>query len=365
MTQPTLTTDSPEPHAAAAGPPCTRLLITGPGHVELLEERLPPLGERDVYACTVVSGISHGTEIAWLRGSAASLHRTWIGGQRFYVDGPGRDYPVAPGYESIARVTEVGTAVAAVKVGDLIAVDAPHASGHMLTEQVAAAGLLPTGTDPEHAVFHILARVALGGVHDARLQLGETVVVLGLGTVGLLAAQLARLAGATVIGVDRFALRVQAARALGVRAIHAADGVDVAALVHEYTSGTGADAAIEASGSYLGLNEAIRCVRVSGRVATVASYHGDQLGLRLGEEYHRNQITLLSSMTINSCPQRTHPLWTLDRLNETARQLIATGAVRTDGLITHRIPFQRASEAYALITDRPDETVKVVLTYGN
>jgi threonine dehydrogenase-like Zn-dependent dehydrogenase len=363
MTQPAL--DAVGGTTAVTGPTCTRLLITGPGRVELLEERLPQLGEHDVYARTVVSGISHGTEMAWLRGSAAALHRVWDGQRRFYSDGPGRDYPVAPGYESIARVAEVGPTVTSVKPGDLIAVDAPHATGHMLTEQNAVAGLLPAGTDPERAVFNILARVALGGVHDARLTVGETVVVMGLGTVGLLAVQQARHAGTKVVGVDRFELRVQAAQALGVHAILAGEHVDVAAAVHDMTGGAGADAAIEASGSYAGLHEAIRCLRVGGRVATVASYHGDQLGLRLGEEYHRNRITLISSMTINGCDQRTHPLWTLDRLNATARQLIADQVVRTDGMITHRVPFRRAAEAYALIANTPQDTIKVVLTYDN
>ncbi|MDG4833783.1 zinc-binding alcohol dehydrogenase [Solwaraspora sp. WMMD1047] len=359
---------SPAPAAVGgeptdAGPACARLLITGPGQVELLQQRLPPLGEHDVYARTVISGVSHGTEMAWLQGSAASLHRCWDPQRRFYSHGRGRDYPVAPGYESIARVTVTGSAVTSVRAGDLIAVDAPHATGHLLTEQTAAVGLLPEGTDPQRAVFHILARVALGGVHDARPQVGDTLVVMGLGTVGLLAIQQARHAGALVIGVDRYPLRVQAAHALGVSAIHSHDGLDVAAAVHDLTDGVGADAAIEASGSYRGLHEAIRCLRVGGRVATVASYHGDQAGLRLGEEYHRNRITLISSMTINGCDQRTHPLWTLDRLNQTAQRLIAEDVVRVDGLITHRIPFDHAAEAYALITDTPQDTIKVVLTY--
>ena len=359
MTQP----DTGTAGTSTAGPLCRRLLITGPGTVELIGQRLPPLGEHDVYARTVVSGISHGTEIAWLRGSAAALRRTWDPGRRLYIDGPGRDYPGAPGYESIGRVIQAGPAVTAVRAGDLIAVDGPHADGHLLGETTAAAGLLPAGIDPDQAVFLILTRVALGGVHDAALALGETVVILGLGTVGLLAAQLARHAGATVIGVDRFPLRTQAAEALGVSAIVAAGGTDVAARVREITGPAGADAAIEASGSYAGLHEAIRCLRPAGRVATVASYHGDQPGLRLGEEYHRNRITLISSMTINGCAQRGHPLWTLDRLNVTSGQLLAAGIIRTEGLITHRVPFERAAEAYALITDTPQDTIKVVLTY--
>jgi threonine dehydrogenase-like Zn-dependent dehydrogenase len=270
----------------------------------------------------------------------------------------------SPSHPAMGRITQIGAAVTQLQVGDLIAIDGPHADGHLLTENVAAAGLLAHGTDPYQAVFHTLARVALGGVHDADLALGETIVVMGLGTVGLLALQQARHAGANVIGVDRFPLRVQAAQALGARAVLATDDADVAALVREVTGPAGADAAIEASGSYHGLHEAIRCLRVGGRVATVASYHGDQLGLRLGEEYHRNRITLISSMTVNACAQRQHPLWTLDRLNTTAQMLITSGAVRTDGLITHRIPFDRAADAYALITGAPQETIKVVLTYG-
>lgn len=362
MTHPTL--DRPD-DATALGPPCRRLLITAPGTIELIEQSLPALTAHDVYARTIVSGISHGTEIAWLRGNAAAQHRTWDADRRFYLDGPGRDFPVAPGYESIGRITQTGTAVTRVHVGDLIAIDSPHADGHVLTETTAAAGLLPDGTDPEQAVFFILARVALGGVHDAALVLGETVVIVGLGTVGLLAIQQARHAGARVIGMDRFPLRVEAAQSLGAQAILVADDTDVAAQVRELTGPAGADAAIEASGSYRGLHEAIRCLRVGGRVATVASYHGDQPGLRLGEEYHRNRITLISSMTINGCAQRQHPLWTLDRLNATARQLIASGVVRTEGLITHRVPFDRAADAYAYITNNPQDTIKVVLTYGN
>jgi hypothetical protein len=192
MTRPILA-----PAAGATILHCRRLFITEPGTVELLDDELPPLGERDVYATTVLSGISHGTELAWLRGTAAALHRTWDPQRRLYLDGPGRAYPVAPGYESIARVAAVGPTVSAVRVGDLITVDGPHANGHVLSERAAAAGRLPDGVTPEQAVFFILARVALGGVHDANLLLGETVVVMGLGTVGLLAAQQARL-GATV-----------------------------------------------------------------------------------------------------------------------------------------------------------------------
>jgi 2-desacetyl-2-hydroxyethyl bacteriochlorophyllide A dehydrogenase len=345
------------------GRPCRRLLITAPGAVEIIEEHLPPPTAQEVYARSVISGVSHGTEMAWLRGTAAALHRTWDPQRRIYLDGRGRSYPVAPGYETVAQVTETSPLATGVAVGDLIAVDGPHADGHLLADITAAAGRLHGGTSPDQAVFFVLGRVALGSVHDAAIQIGETVVVMGLGAVGLLAAQFARHAGAAVIGVDHFPLRARTAEALGVQAVLAGAGTDVASRVRELCGPAGADAAIEASGSYAGLHEAIRCLRVGGRVATVASYHGDQPGLRLGEEYHRNRITLISSMTVNGCAQRGHPSWTLDRLNDTARRLITSGAVRTGELITHRVPFERAADAYALIADTPQDTIKVVLTY--
>ncbi|WP_326559784.1 zinc-dependent alcohol dehydrogenase [Micromonospora sp. NBC_01796] len=314
-----------------------------------------------------MSGISHGTEMAWVKGTAAALHRSWNGEHRTYVTGAGRDYPVAPGYETIARVVEVGDEVTGIRVDDLVMLDRPHAEYHLVNAATAPVVPLPAGTDPERAVFGILARVALGGVHDAAIKVGETVVVSGLGTVGLLAAQQARLAGAAhVIGVDRYPLRIAAARSLGVNGLHAASGVDIAAEVRRLVGSTeGADAAIEASGSYAGLHEAIRTLRVGGRVATVASYHGDQPGLRLGEEYHRNRITMISSMTVNGCPQRDHPAWTLDRLSTTARRLLADGQIRVDNLITHRIRFRDAAAAYRLIADNAQTTIKVVLTYDD
>lgn len=106
-------------------------------------------------------------------------------------------------------------------------------------------------------------------------------------------------------------------------------------------------------------------MRPGGRVVTVASYHGDQNGLRLGEEYHRNRISLFSSMTVNGCSQRQHPLWSLERLNLTTRRLITDQVIKTKCLITHRLPFDQAAEAYELISAGPADTIKVVPTYDN
>jgi threonine dehydrogenase-like Zn-dependent dehydrogenase len=344
-----------------------RLMITAPGEVTITAEPVPRPGADQVLARSVVTGISHGTELAWYRGQAAALNLGWDAQARVYRDGtPGRGYPVAPGYESVARIEETGSGVTAVHHGQLALLDRPHADLHLITEAEAVRGLLPEGTDPERAVFIPLARVALGGVHDAAISIGDVVLVTGLGVVGLLAAQLANLAGAgLVIGVDRYAQRLDAARRLGIRPVAAEPGTDIADSVRALSGPDMADVAIEASGSYGLLHQAIRSVRTGGRVATVASYHGDQSGLFLGQEYHRNRVTLISSMTVNGCPQRGHPAWDLDRLNAVARELILDTKLTSAELITHRIPFTSAADAYQLIDSRPDDTIKVVLTYAD
>ncbi len=342
------------------------LVITRPGKVQLTERQLPALGPSEVLARTVLSGISHGTELAWFRGHAAALYKAWNQQTRLYHhEGEPRAYPIAPGYESVAAVEAIGQDVEGLAPGSLIYLDRPHADGYVVDSSEAARGILPAGVTAEQAVFYPLARVALGGVHDAGIRLGEMVAITGLGVVGLLASQLARLAGATlVIGIDRYRLRLEAAHRLGVHVIDATQVTDLAARVRDLTSGRGADAVIEASGSYQVLHQAIRCAMPGGRVATVASYHGDQHGLSLGEEYQRNRITLVPSMTIGGVPPCGYPAWDLDRLNATARALVNNDTLATSDLITHRISFAEADAAYDLIDASPETTIKVVLTYG-
>lgn len=341
-----------------------RLEIVRPGKIVITNEPLPKQGSGDVVARTVLSGISHGTELAWYRGKAAALHKGWDRDARLFVTGGQPSaYPIRPGYETVARVESVGAEVEGIGPGRLVYLDRPHADVHVIPGPEAVKGLIPEDVTAEQAVFYPLARVALGGVHEAIIQLGDFVAVTGLGVVGLLAVQLAKLAGARVIGVDRYPMRLQAAREFGAHALDATDGTDLAAAVRAATGGRGADRVIEASGSYRLLHEAIRCAVVSGRVSTVTSYHGDQRGLSLGEEYQRNAVALACSMTMGGVLPHRYPAWDLDRLNATARSLVNTGALMTSELITQRVAFTEADAAYDLIDSAPETTIKVVLTY--
>ena len=222
----------------------------------------------------------------------------------------------------------------------------------------------PAQFDPERAALLQSAAIALQAVHDARLKVGDRVAVFGLGTFGLLAVQLAGLSGAGwIAAVDPIASR----RDLAAPSAPIAYSTPVAATrrkeIKLAAGGNGVDVAIEFSGRYAALHEAIRSARLAGTVVAAGFYvESGGSDLRLGEEFHHNRLTLVGSMSGWGAPHR-EPGWDRRRLRSTALDLLVRGRLDVDALITHRVPFERAAEAYELIDRRPDETLRVVLTY--
>ena len=124
----------------------------------------------------------------------------------------------------------------------------------------------------------------------------------------------------------------------------------------------GVDVAIEFSGRYAALHHAMRSARLAGRVVAAGFYVGDGSELRLGEEFHHNRLTLVGSMSGWGAPSREAG-WNRRRLRQTALDLLMRESLDVAALITHRFPFHRAAEAYELVDTRPEETLRVVLTY--
>ncbi len=176
--------------------------------------------------------------------------------------------------------------------------------------------------------------------------------------------QLARLDGAAWIdAIDPIAARRDLAQRFGVDQALDPESDDAGLAIKSASKHRGADVAIECSGHDAALHEAIRSVRKAGRVVAAGFYQGGAQSLRLGEEWHHNRITMVSSMAVWDCPHRHYPLWDRPRVEEVVIGLLASGRLRTDGLITHRLPFTRAAEAYALIDQRPSDVIKVAFTY--
>jgi len=344
------------------------LLLTAPRAVALAPYEDPPLQADQVHVEGILSGISHGTELALYRGASPFADKRFDLDLRLFEQDPEREpYPLRPGYEWVGRVSAVGVDVAGIAVGDVVHAALPHRETHSIAISDDGSSVwlaVPAELQPERATLLQSAAIALQAVHDARLDVGDRVAVFGLGTFGLLAVQLAGLSGAGwIAAVDPIAERRELARAFGADCTLDPGRSDAGKEIKLAASGSGVDVAIEFSGRYDALHEALRSVRLAGTVVAAGFYVGDAgSDLRLGEEFHHNRLTLVGSMSGWGAPHR-EPGWDRRRLRATALDLLAGGRLDVDALVTHRIPFERASEAYELIDRRPDETLRVVLTY--
>jgi 2-desacetyl-2-hydroxyethyl bacteriochlorophyllide A dehydrogenase len=345
------------------------LILTGPRTLELASYNDEPVAPDQIRAEAVVSGISHGTELALYRGVSPFDGKRFDTDLRLFVADAGAETsPMRLGYEWVGTVREAGAAVDAAGVGDLVHLSLPHRETQTVTiedEARAPWTVLPRGVDPERASLLQSATIALQAVHDARVKLGDTVAVFGLGVFGLLAVQLTRLSGASwIAAVDPIAARRELAQGLGADAVLDPSVCDVGREIKVAAGRSGVDVAIELSGRYAALHQAMRSARLAGTVVAAGFYTGAPGdNLNLGEEWHHNRLTLVGSMSGWGAPHR-EPGWDRRRLRATALDLLGSGTLDVDELVTHRVAFARAAEAYELIDRKPEETIRVLLTYG-
>lgn len=341
-----------------------QIVFTSPRQVTLEDTPDPPLQPGEVRVRTLFSGISSGTELTQYRGSNPYLYKRFDTERRLFVDNqPGLAYPLkGVGYEQMGEVVEVGPEVTKVQIGQRIWGSWGHRSQVVLAESIAAPRVLPEGADPRLGIFARIGAIALGPVHDADIHLGETVAIFGLGVLGLIALQLARQSGATVIAVDGLEKRLDLARQLGAE--HTLDfrQVNPGEAIKALTQGRGADVSLELSGSYAALHEAIRATAYNSRVVAAGFLQGEGLGLRLGEEFHHNRIELVSSQTQGIGPRLAHR-WDRLRQEQTIMQLATQGRLSLLPLITHTFPFAEIETAFALLDQQASEAVQVVLEF--
>ena len=317
-------------------------------------------GEGEVLVESLYSGISAGTEMAFFSGSAPHFTKQIDLVQRLMVDADESyfSYPLSYGYENVGMVTEIGPGVSGISAGDIVCSYTGHVSKFVIAESNAF--VLPEGMDPRYGVFMPLLGVAYKNILTAKILLGETVVIVGLGVVGQLLVQLARLCGAgQVIAIDYLDSRLETAQGCGAdRMLNPVAAGDVAVAVRELTDGRGADVVFECSGSTRALHQAIRIVYPSGPVFATSFYRGEAAGLYLGEEFHHFQGKIICSGGI---PGDVHPRWDEGRWQKAVNSLLPR--LQYGSLVSHTFPLEEAQNAYELVADHPEETMKVVFSY--
>jgi 2-desacetyl-2-hydroxyethyl bacteriochlorophyllide A dehydrogenase len=267
-------------------------------------------------------------------------------------------FPIKYGYATVGRVLDVGPGVEDLTPGDSVFAHHPHQDVFMVPAAMPVR--LPGGLDPLLGLFAANLETAINVVHDTPLHLGETALVFGQGVVGLLVAQLLKLAGAgRMLAVDPVEKRRELARAMEVDETFE-PGEDLPKRVLEATAGRGADVAVEASGSGAALQTAIEAVAVEGTVVVASWYGTKPVTLSLGGHFHRGRVRIRSSQVGRLNPE-LGPRWDHARRTDTVLGLLPR--LRLKELISHRFPFEEAPYAYRLVDERPGEVVQVILTH--
>ncbi len=279
------------------------------------------------------------------------------------------DAPIPLGYCHAGVVAEVGSATVPFSVGDRVVSNGAHAEYVVAPWTLSAR--IPDNVSFEAAAFTPIAAIGLQGIRLAAPTLGETVVVYGLGMIGLLTVQLLRANGCRVIGIDTNTARLSLAERFGAKPIAAVD--DVAASVLAATGGIGADAVLLtlATPSDDPSHQAALMSRKRGRIVLVGT---SGLNLRR-DDFYRKELSFSVSCSYGpgrydpDYEERAHdyPLpyvrWTEQRNLDAVLRLMAAGAVDPLPLVTHRFPFAEAERAYDLITS-PEPSLGVLLEYA-
>ncbi|MGX5187690.1 zinc-dependent alcohol dehydrogenase [Streptomyces avermitilis] len=342
--------------------------FTAPRQVEVAEHARVALPSGHLRVRTRYSGISAGTELTAYRGTNPYLTRTWDAEARLFREGSaGIAYPVAGwGYSEVGEVTEVAPELAGTPglpaVGDLVWGIWGHRSEGIVPAERLIGHTLPAGLEPLAGAFARVGAIAYNAVLAGGIHVGEDVAVFGQGVIGLLATRLAQLNGARVTAIDALDGRLETAKQYGAHRTLNARTDSVAERIREATAGVGADLAIEISGAYPALHEALRSVAVGGRVVASGFYQGDGIGLRLGDEFHHNRVQLICSQ-IGGVPPQLSGRWSVERLQQTFLRLVAEGQVNVASLVSHVVPAADAADAYVLLDERPADALQVVLEF--
>lgn len=344
------------------------LFFTAPRQVEIRDSELPALKDDEALVETRCSAISAGSEMLVYRGEfphLADAHDNLSSDLK---------YPLAYGYACAGQVKDVGKLVDSNWKDRLVFAFQPHAS-HFIAKPESLIPV-PQFLSAEVACFLPNMETAVNLVQDGAPLLGERVLVLGQGVVGLLVTSLLReFPLETLVTSDCYAIRRKASLDIGANASfdpetiqeqdqnNAINALDGSASIsrHQFAYAQNFDLTFELSGSPAALNDAIALTAFSGRIVIGSWYGKKKASIDLGGAFHRSRIRLISSQVSTIAPALSGR-WDKARRLEVAWE--ALRRIQPQKWITHRFCIQQAAEAYRLLDENPQETIQVVFEYS-
>jgi L-iditol 2-dehydrogenase len=322
------------------------------GRAELAPFTLSDPKPGEVLIETEVTLISPGTERAFFLGLPNAEGR----------------FPSYPGYSSVGRVTAIGGETAhdgsegALKVGDRVVSGTSHA-GHTVIPGDRC-WRVPDGLAPEEAVYFNLASIALQGVRKARVELGEAVLILGLGLIGNMAMQLSRLhGGLPVIGLDLDAGRREIAATCGADVCFDPTAANTSEALAGETGGRGPAVVIEATGNAEAVNDALALAGMHARVVLLASTRG-VAETNFYRDVHRKGLVLYGAHAVIVPPHDSSPgYWTRSDNNQTVLRLLNGGRLQVGPLTSEVFPAQQAPRAYEVLASWRKDLLGMLLRW--
>lgn len=280
------------------------------------------------------------------------------------------DQPMPLGYCNVGILAVIGAGVTGFVVGERVISNGKHAE--VVSVPVNLCAKVPDVVSDEEAAFTVLGAIALQGIRLVKPTLGETVVVTGLGLIGLVTVQLLRAHGCRVLGLDFDKEKLELARKFGAVVVDLAASQDPVKVAELYSRGRGVDAVIvtAATKSSLPIHQAALMCRKRGRIVLVGV-----TGLELSrDDFFKKELTFQVSASYGpgrydpSYEEKGHdyPMgfvrWTEQRNFEAVLDMMADGRLDVKPLISHRFLIDEAEKAYELV-GRAEPSLGIILTY--
>lgn len=280
------------------------------------------------------------------------------------------DQPMPLGYCNVGTVMDVGPGVQGFEVGDRVASNGRHAE--VVSAPVNLCAKIPDAVLDDAAAFTVLSAIGLQGIRLLQPTLGESIVVTGLGLIGLLSVQLLKSNGCRVLGIDTDPARLALAKELGAEVVDLSAGEDPISRGMAFSRGRGVDGALITASTKSNdpVHQAAQMSRKRGRIVLVGV-----TGLELmRSDFYEKELSFQVSCSYG--PGRYDPeyeqkgqdypagfvRWTEQRNFEAVLDMMAGGGLSVNKLISHRFPLSNAGGAYDLLASK-EPSLGILIDY--
>jgi threonine dehydrogenase-like Zn-dependent dehydrogenase len=292
-----------------------------------------------------VSLVSPGTELAILR----KRHRAFSDDK----PSPFSTFPFYPGYAEVGRVEAVGPGVEAPRIGDLVWHPSPHATATVA--EAAQCLPIPDGIAPHDAVFYGMVEIAMTAIRRAPAELGQRVLVSGLGLVGVLAGRLYHISGAAVAAADFSQGRLDRGAKLGFQALIDLRRNDLTDWYADHPEIV-PHLSIDAAGVEDNINACLKVTRPGGRVVLLGSPR-KLMQIDPYTDIHRKGLTIIGAHVNTVSPE-------VRKQDAPYLFELCKGALCLQEIRTHEFPLTAAPALYNRLEDSLDDYLGVILTYN-